>query len=308
MIPLRLFLFIVSLGFGTVAGAQVTNRSVDTQDAFLCTGSPNYENGADLTGLNFGAAGTLAVAPASSAKGSFESVLMFNLSAGVAQFNAAYGTNHWNITGVALDLASNYGVAGVQPNNPIFNVIAGGQFAIEWLSDSNWVEGTGTPNLPTTDGVCYESLPTLLTPPCEILCTNSYLPPGDNVRVPWPLSLSTNLLGNIMNGGNVSFLFFAVDNQLSYLFNSYSYGRGNQPYLNVVANPLLVLLGGVFTNGVFQLTGIGGDNGVYNVETSTNLASPHWVTIGAVTADTNGVILYDDPRAVVPPRYYRLSQ
>jgi hypothetical protein len=51
---------------------------MDIEDAFLCTGSPNYENGADLTGWNFGAAGTLAIAPASSANGSFESVIMFN--------------------------------------------------------------------------------------------------------------------------------------------------------------------------------------------------------------------------------------
>jgi len=296
------------LCLGPIAGAQVTNSSMDTEDAFLCTGSPNYESGADLSGLNFGAAGTLAIAPASSAKGLFESVVMFSLAAGVAQFNAAYGTNHWIITGVTLDLASNYGVNGVQPNNPIFNVIAGGQFAIEWLSDSNWVEGTGTPNLPTTDGVGYNSLPTLLTPPCEILCTNTYVPPGENIRVSWPLPLSTNLVSNLTNGGKVSFLLFAADNQVSYLFNSYKYGRGNEPYLDVVATPLLTILGGAFTDGAFQLIGLGGDSGVYNVQSSTNLAATNWATIGAVTASTNGAILYDDTNAIVPQRYYRLSQ
>jgi len=308
MISLRSLFVVLSLCLGHLAGAQVTNSSMDTEDAFLCTGSPNYESGADLSGLNFGAAGTLAIAPASSAKGIFESVIMFNLAAAVAQFNAAYGTNHWLITGVALSLASNYGEAGVQPNNPIFNVVAGGQFAIEWLSDSNWVEGTGTPNLPTTDGVCYDSLPTLLTPPVEILCTNTYVPPGDNVRLLWPLPLSTNLVGNLTNGGNVSFLFFAADSQVGYLFNSYKYGRGNEPYLTVVASPLLAILGGAFTNGAFQLTGVGGDNGIYHVQTSTNLATTTWVTIGSVTAGTNGAILFDDSNAIVPQRYYRLSQ
>jgi hypothetical protein len=298
----------ISLGLGLTAGAQVTNSSIAVESAFLATGSPNYESGADLTGLNFGAAGTLAIAPPSAAKGCFESVLMFNLAAGVAQFNAEYGTNHWVISGVTLALASNYGVAGVQPNNPIFNVIDSGQFAIEWLSVSNWVAGTGTPNLPTTDGVDYDSLPTLLTPPCEILGTNTYVPPGENIRVGWPLPLSANLMGNLTNGGNVSLLLFAADNQVSYLFNSSSYGRGNEPYLNVVASPLLTILGGAITNGVFQLTGLGGDNGVYNVQTATNLAATHWVTIGMVTASTNGVIQYDDTNVLVPRRYYRLSQ
>lgn len=305
---MRTFLFILSLALGAAAGAQVTNSSTDVEDAFLCTGSTNYDQGADLSGLNFGASGTLAIAPASSAKGIFESVVMFNLAAGVAQFNTAYGTNRWIITGVTLSLASNYGVAGVQPNNPIFNVIGGGQFAIEWLSASNWVEGTGTPNGPTTDGVCFDSLPTLLSAPVEILCTNTYVPPGDNIRVLWPLPLSTNLVGNLKNGGNVSLFFSAVDNQVGYLFNSCKYGRGNEPCLNVVASPLLTLLGGAFSNGIFQLTALGGDSGVYNVQTSTNLAAANWVTIGTVTARTNGWILYDDTNAIVPRRYYRLSQ
>jgi len=308
MIWSHTIIVVVILGLGLAARAQVTNSSIAVESAFLCTGSPNYESGADLTGLNFGAAGTLAIAPAAAAKGSFESVLMFNLAAGVAQFNAEYGTNHWIITGVTLELASNYGVAGVQPNNPIFNVIAGGQFAIEWLSDSNWVAGTGTPNLPTTDGVSYDSLPTLLTPPCDILCTNTYVPPGNNIRVPWSLPLSANLVGNLTNGGNVSFLLCAADNQVSYLFNSSIYGRGNEPYLNVVASPRLIILGGVITNGAFQLTALGGDNGVYNVQASTNLGRTKWVTIGTVTASTSGAIRYGDTNAMVAQRYYRLSQ
>jgi len=308
MILPRNILVAISLCLGCVAGAQVTNSSMATEDAFLCTGSANYEGGADLTGLNFGAAGALAIAPASSAKGEFQSVIMFDLAEGMAQFNAAYGTNHWIITGVSLSLASNYGASGVSPNNPIFNVVSGGQFAIEWLTDSNWVEGTGTPNLPTTDGVCYDSLPTLLTPPCEILCTNTYVPPGNNVRIQWPLPLSANLVGNITSGGNVSFLLAAADNRVGYLFNSYKYGRGNEPCLIVVATPLLTILSGMFTNGGFQLAGIGGDNGVYNVQVSTNLATTNWLTIVTVTASTNGTIRFDDTNAIVPQRFYRLSQ
>jgi hypothetical protein len=75
-----------------------------------------------------------------------------------------------------------------------------------------------------------------------------------------------------------------------------------------VASPLLKILGGAMTNGIFQLTGLGGDSGAYNVQTSTNLATTNWVTIGTVTASTNGAIWYDDTNAIVPQRYYRLSQ
>jgi hypothetical protein len=87
MICRRHHLIIASLCLGHLAGAQVTNSSIDTEDVFLCTGSANYEDGADLTGVNFGAAGTLAISPPTSAKGEFQSVIMFNLAGGVAQFN-----------------------------------------------------------------------------------------------------------------------------------------------------------------------------------------------------------------------------
>lgn len=40
-----------------------------TADAFLASGSPGNPVGTNLTSLNFGGAGTLAIAPAGSAKG-----------------------------------------------------------------------------------------------------------------------------------------------------------------------------------------------------------------------------------------------
>jgi hypothetical protein len=308
MFPLRNIFALVMLCLGPIAGAQVTNSSMATADAFLCTGSANYQGGADLTGVNFGAAGTLAIAPASSGKGEFQSVIKFNLAAGVAQFNAAYGSNHWSVSSVALELTSNYGGAGVQPNNPIFNTISGGQFVIEWLSGDDWLEGTGTPNLPTTDGVCYNSLPGLLTQLRETLCTNTYTPPGNNIHVIWPLPLATNLVTDICGGGDVTFRFYAADNQVGYLFNSYKYGRDNEPLIHVVAAPLLKILSGSFTNGGFYLNGLGGDNGVCQVQFSTNLATTNWVTVGTVTASTNGVIEFADTNAIAPQRFYRLSQ
>jgi hypothetical protein len=175
---------ILLLGVCPLAKAQVTYTITNYADAFLATGSPANPEGTNLTGLNFGGAGTLVIAPASSVKGEFQSVIKFNLSNGIALFNTTYGSNNWTVGGISLELTSNYGMGGVQPNNPIFNVINGGQFVIEWLSDDDWVEGTGNPNLPTTDGVTYDSLPSLLAGPHEPLCTNTYVPPGVNVPSP----------------------------------------------------------------------------------------------------------------------------
>ncbi len=192
----RAVIFAVAwLGLGFITNAQVTYTGMDYADAFLATGSSNNPAGTDLTGLNFGGAGTLVVASAASGKGEFQSVLKFNLANAVALFNANYGVGHWIITSLSLTLTSNYGTGGVQPNNAVFPMISSGHFVIEWLSDDDWVEGTGTPNLPTTDGVTYDSLPALLSGAHEILGTNLYSPPGNNVPVTYPLPLTTNLVG-----------------------------------------------------------------------------------------------------------------
>ena len=110
-------------------------------------------------------------------------------------------------------------------------------------------------------------------------------------------------------GGDVSFFFYAADDQVNYLFNSYKYGRGNEPLINVVATPLLKILSGTFTNAVFHLTGIGNNNATYQIQASTNLLTANWLTIGTATAGTNGAIQFDDPGATSQSqRFYRFSQ
>ena len=304
-------LALVSLGLGFIAGAQVTNTTMTTADAFLCTGSANYQSGADLTGLNFGDAGTLAIAPANSAKGEFRSVIRFSLTNLVNQFDTNFGVGRWVVTGLALELTSNYGTGGVQPNNPIFNVVSEGRFVIEWMADDTWVEGTGNPSQPATDGITYGLLPTYLVQPHVPLGTNTYTPPGNNVHVTWPLPLETNLVADVQAGGAVSFYFYAADAQVAYLFNSYKYGRGNEPRLQVVAVALpetLELVSGVFTNQMFRLIGQGTANAVYSVQANTNLATTNWLTIGSTTAGTNGAIQFDDTGVIHVQRFYRLSQ
>jgi hypothetical protein len=283
----------VALCLSSLAEAQVTYTAITSADAFLATGSPENPNGTDLTDLNFGEAGTLVIAPAAAAKGEFQSVIQFDLSEAPDLFNSTYGTN-WTISEISLELASNYGRGGVQPNNPIFNVIHGGDFVIEWLSDDTWVEGTGTPNLPSTDGVIYHSLPSLLASAREILCTNTYSPPGDNVHVTWVLPMNTNLIADVLSGGEISLRFYAADDLVSYLFNSHSYGRGNEPLIHVTAIPVLKILSGAFTNGLFHLTAIGSSNLQYQVQANASLAATNWKILGTVSADSAGFLQFDD--------------
>jgi len=296
------------LAVGTGAMAQVTFTNTTSADAFLATGSPDNPAGTNLTDLNFGGAGTLAVSPASADKGEFQSVVRFDVSGAAGLFNAAYGTNQWSVGGILLQLTSNYGTQGQQPNNRIFNVINGGQFVIEWLSNTNWIEGTGNPSLPTMDGVTYDSLPDLLAGPHEILCTNTYVPPGTNVPVIYTLPLDTNLLAAVNGGGSISLLFYAGDNQVGYLFNSHEYGRGNEPLIEVTANPVFKIVAGYFTNAGFHLNGIGPTNLLYDVQFSSSLTGTNWQTVGSAASDSTGTVQFTDTNATRQgARFYRLS-
>jgi hypothetical protein len=303
------FWFILTAGFLERADGQITNFVVSSADAFVCTGSPNYNSGEDLRGLNFGGAGALIVAPSAGPKGEFQTLLEFDLAATTAAFNSSYGSNHWFISGLALELTGNYGGAGEQPRNSLFPTISTGKFVIEWLSTNGWPEGTGMPNSPTTDGVCFDSLPLMLVGPHEILSTNLYLPPGDNVASSYPLSLSTNVLAELYGGGQTTFRLFAADDQIGYLFNSASYGNGNEPKLQVIARPILTIVTIVPINGGFVVTGIGPTNAPCHLQAATNLGTANWLMVADATADSSGTMAFTDTLAGADsPRFYRLSQ
>lgn len=209
-----------------------------TADAFLATGSPANPVGADLTDVNFGGAGTLAIAPASSAKGRFDSILRFNTAAAINQFNTTYGLGNWQLTGFTLSLASNFGDQGEQPNNAVFNAINAGSFGIDWLGYDGWVEGTGggsgTPGFPGNSLVSFDSIATLYSGGSASLGTFTFTPPGDNLYLNYALPLNSSLLADSMTGGDLSLYFFAADDQVSYLFNARSFSS-NRPQLTLTA-------------------------------------------------------------------------
>ena len=58
----------------------------------------------------------------------------------------------------------------------------------------------------------------------------------------------------------------------------------------------------------FQLNGQGGNNTVYQVQVSANLATSNWLTIGAANSDATGIVQFSEAGATNAQRYYRLSQ
>ncbi len=231
-LTVALAFFCVILAVPTSLRAQTIYTINDTSaDAFLSGNNPT---------LNYGQAGTLYVAPASSAKGEFDSIIEFNTAAAVSQFNSTYGAGNWQITAFTLSLTSNFGTNGAKPGSQ-FNTISGGNFNIDWLADNTWVEGTGNGMGTTATGgaVDFNSISALFSAGSASLGTFTYSPPGNNVAASYSLPLNSSLVSTAEAGEGVSLYFSAADNQISYLFNSKDYTTpANFPELAITAAPI----------------------------------------------------------------------
>jgi hypothetical protein len=230
--------FIVAAPLSALA-ADPVYTAVSTADAFVATGSPKNPAGADLTGLNFGGTGMLAVGGAATPKGTFATFIRFNLDGAVAQFNTAFGAGHWKLGDVALSRSSNYGSEGAQPGNLLFNPAKGGGFQVQWIPDRGWVEGTsggmGGPGYPDGPAISYKSIRMLLMG-ARPVGTFRYVPPGDASYLTYDLSPDPDMMAKAAAGGDFSLYLGPTDDQVSYLFNARSFGSGS-PELLVTAAP-----------------------------------------------------------------------
>lgn len=192
---------------------------------------------ANLPTTNFGLAGTLAIAPAGSAQGEFDSIIQFNTAAAFNQFNTTYGAGNWQVSAITLSLASNQGTNGAHMNT-LFNPVHGGQFNIDWLGNNSWIEGTGGgTGSPAGSSVSFNSISTLFSAGSAPLGTFTYTPPGNNVYENYSLSLNGSLVSGVAAGGEVSLYLSAADNQVSYLFNSKDFAS-NHPELAITATAI----------------------------------------------------------------------
>lgn len=203
--------------------AASTVQLKPTADAFVSSAAASS---------NFGAQGTLAIAGDSSTRGAtptgrFESVLKFNLSSAVSQFDGEFGSGNWSISTVTFTLASNVGTQGGLPSSTAFPAINGGLFSILWMQDDSWSE----------TGVTYDNLSshTGLT---SGLGSWSYVAPGNNVGITRDLGSDASFLADLTAGGDVSLLVTPGDDTVAYLFNSRTYNSAaNHPLLSITAIP-----------------------------------------------------------------------
>jgi hypothetical protein len=206
-------------------GAQTFSTNA-ISDAFVATGPTG-----NLSGDNFGAAGSLTVEAGDLPQGEFQTVIEFNSAGAATLFNSEYGVGNWTVSSVALELtASAHG-------NAIFNATAAGQFGVSLMRNNSWIEGTGTGGAPTTDGISYNSLENtyINTSTDQGLGVFQFVGGSSGTGL-YNLGLTSGLTGDVAAGSDLSLRLFPADNNVSYLFNSRMASSG-QPELVITAVP-----------------------------------------------------------------------
>jgi hypothetical protein len=179
---------------------------------------------------NYGGAGQLAVSDVGRPQGEFQSLLRFDLSSAKSSFDAAFGAGQWKLQSATLRLSTATG------NNPLFNASTAGPFAVSWMQNDSWLEGTGMPMSPTNNGVTYATLPTFLSPQDQPLGTFAF-PGGTSGANSYSLNVSPGVTGDVESGGLLSVRLFAEPGAtVAYNFSARSFQTAaNRPALTLTA-------------------------------------------------------------------------
>ncbi|MGB8168909.1 MAG: hypothetical protein WCF18_15535 [Chthoniobacteraceae bacterium] len=220
------YLFVVSLslaGVGTGLG-QTVSLTPPAADTFVSGANP---------GANYGKAGAEAISGSATSKGEFDSLLRFNFATAKSSFDILYGVGGWSLQTVTLTLTAQ------APTNLLFNSSAAGQLGFRWLQSDAWVEGTGTPNTPTADGIAYSGLAALQSGADETVGTFAFDGGTTGTRT-FAFTLSPGFRTDATTGSVVSFLIQPADSTVSALFaaNGTNIPAGDKPVLTVTAAPL----------------------------------------------------------------------
>jgi hypothetical protein len=228
---------LAALSLAAVFSAGAASSSLNpTLDAFVTTGATG-----NLVNSNYGGAGALSVAARGSAQGEFQSVLQFNLAGAKSSFDSQFGAGQWSLQSVTLQFTA------IAPNNAIFNNTAAGLFALSWMQNDTWTEGTGTPIAPGATGIMFSTISNFVSAADEALGTFSFNGATSGAAT-YALALTPSFSADILSGNAVSLRMYAADSAVSYLFDSRSFGTTSaRPVLtvNAVPEPGTVGLAGV---------------------------------------------------------------
>jgi hypothetical protein len=286
--------------FADRVAAQTATVSVATDaDSFVRSFAPTS---------NYGAAGALSVSGAAAVNalgaqnGLFDTLIRFPASNVVAFLDGALGAQDWIITEARLAVTEM-----AVPDNAIFNRGVGA-FEIRWIASDGWIEGTGTPKTPTSDGVTWQDLPAILNSNLDeslAVFTNS----GADGQITFSLALTGRFIDALRQGEELCLYLTARSPQVGFTFNSRNFGNTNaQPMLAVRAaanpRPRLDCISFAATN--VSVCFVTASNWMSVLQSSDGVSSG-WSNVLTVSAQpTNGHVVFVDGVAN-QERFYRLS-
>lgn len=176
---------------------------------------------------NFGAGGALIVAAPTLPKGEAQSLLRFDFAPAKAIFDATLGAGNWKLSDATLNLVANNGPSA------LFNTPAAGTIRVLTLLNDAWLEGAGTPNIPTADGVSFGDLATLLSADDESLGDFPVTTVAPNTYG-LALAASAAVEAKVKAGGLLSLRIAAADDHVAIQF-------GARTIANAALRPTLVV-------------------------------------------------------------------
>jgi hypothetical protein len=120
------------------------------------------------------------------------------------------------------------------PNNTIFDRGVGA-FEIRWIASDTWLEGAGKPTAPTTEGVAYQDLASVLNPALDE-SLGSFTNSGLDGTVSFALPLAGGLVSNVLAGADLNLYLTAASDAVGFTFNSRDFtGTNSWPVLSITA-------------------------------------------------------------------------
>ena len=290
----------ICLGLALInsAPAQVIFTNISVADAFV--------RSLDLT-HNYGGAGALAVSgPVATnvigqQEGLLDSFMRFDVSSAVSNFNNSFGVRRWMIVRVTLNLFEQGA-----PNNAIFNRGVG-PFGVRWIGNDSWVEGTGNPNAPTTDGVVWNDEPSILNSNVDE-SLGTFVNGGTDGVVRATLGTPSGFVSDLSSGGSVSFYLTATTNStVGFTFHSHNFVDSNQwPFVEIAAVAIPQITALQITGGDVRIS-FSTSSGVTNtVEYNDELGSTNWNTLTSMLGTVGNTNVVDTGGATLQKRFYRV--
>jgi hypothetical protein len=280
--------------------SQTATATVNPEaDAFVRSADPF---------ANYGGAGAIAVSGPTAVNatnqqnGAFDSLIRFPMSNIVASLDSTLAAHDWLVLRATLKLTE----MGAPPS-PIFNRGVGA-FEIRWLVANSWIEGTGIPIAPTTNGVAWNDIRSLLNPSTDV-SLGEFTNIGTDARLSFVLSLKEPFLSDIRAGGRVTLYLTAISPQIGFTADSRSFILSNDfPVLEIDAaanpHPHIDSIQNLAIDTLLSFNTV--SNWTYVVQ-AADKPSGTWINLVSLPAQlTNSHIVLAEPKTS-SQRFYRLS-